>query len=291
MPLFTVIIPTYNRYELLKRAIDSVVGQTMTDFELIIVDDGSSDETYSIEKEYPGRLKYLRQENAGVSAARNTGIRAADSPYITLLDSDDTWFPGKLEAHREYIQAHPEIKIHQTEDIWIRNGKRVNPKHKHTKPEGDIFLNSLELCLISPSAVCMNRELFDIYGFFDEKLPACEDYDLWLEISAREYIGLVNSPLITRYAGHNDQLSSSYWGMDRFRVYAIIKLLKNSERNTACLKEEYAEKAGEIALQKLEILKNGALKRGRADFARDMEQVILQLKSRSYDETDLSLLL
>ena len=288
MPFFSVIIPAYNRKEQLRNAVKSVLAQDEKDFELIVVDDGSDDGTSDLADEYQDRIIYLFQNNKGVSAARNRGIELSDSPHITLLDSDDTWQRNKLSQHRRFINSNPHILIHQTEDIWIRNGTRVNPGAKHLKVQGKIFIPSLELCLISPSSVCISRTLFDQYGLFDEKLPACEDYDLWLRITPFEEIGLINEKLITRYAGHKDQLSSSFWGMDRFRLYSILKLLHNSGNE---IEDNYRDAAMKCALKKGEILLHGSEKRENKTQTEIFSKIISQLEAGFYRQTDYRSLL
>ncbi len=283
MPYFSVIIPSYNRKEKLKNAIDSVLAQSDIDFELIVVDDGSDDGTSSFADEYSNRITYIFQENSGVSAARNKGIVSSCAPNITLLDSDDTWDKKKLSKHREFIAKNPQILLHQTEDIWIRNGVRVNPGVKHLKTDGKIFPQSLDLCMISPSSVCISREIFNKYGLFDEKLPACEDYDLWLRITPFEEIGLIREKLITRYAGHDDQLSSSFWGMDRFRLYSILKLLDNSGEK---MNISYRMATVDNAIKKGKILLNGSDKRGNETQSKILMNIITQLEAGFYKQTD-----
>lgn len=288
MPFFTVIIPSFNRYDTLQRAVTSVLSQTYKDFELIIVDDGSTDKTPFIESQYSNSVIYIRQNNQGVSSARNTGIIKANSPFIAFLDSDDQWHREKLYEQYLYIKENPQISIHQTNEIWIRNGRRVNPMKKHAKVEGDIFLNSLDLCMISPSSVVVKRELLDRYGLFDVNLPVCEDYDLWLRITYHEKTGLIRKNLITKYGGHKSQLSKSYWAMDRFRIYAIIKFLKTEREIT---KPEYYDKARETAIKKCKILQSGAYKREEKEFAENIRSIIYYLESEKYSNINSKILL
>ncbi len=288
MPLFSIIIPTYNRETMTRRAIDSVLAQDFKDFELIVVDDGSTDGTRSIPQDYGNKIKYIKQPNSGVSSARNRGIIESRSEWTAFLDSDDTWHSTKLTFHKNYIENNSRIRIHQTEDLWIRNGVRVNPSKKHIKQEGNLFRKSLEMCAISPSSVVMSRSLFDQYGYFDTSLPACEDYDLWLKITAFEEIGLIKEKLMTRYAGHSGQLSSAFWGMDRFRLYSIIRLLS---LHGSRLKEEDHRAALNTAVQKAGVLMQGAVRRGKASMASLMEETITLLEERNYTKIDcLSLL-
>lgn len=260
----SVVVPTHNRAPLLPRALDSVLDQTLAPLEIIVVDDGSSDETANVIKEVYPSVRYLKQDNRGVSTARNRGIAAASGEWIALLDSDDTWLPGKLAAQRELLEANPGHRICHTEEIWIRNGRRVNAMKKHAKSGGHIFHRCLPLCVISPSSVLLQRSLIDEVGDFDEDLPVCEDYDLWLRICAREPVAFVEAPQIVKHGGHADQLSHRHWGMDRFRVRALEKII-----SSGALNPDNRSAATQTLLEKTRILAQGAEKRGnheRANF-------------------------
>ncbi|RLB06846.1 MAG: glycosyltransferase family 2 protein [Deltaproteobacteria bacterium] len=261
MPLVSVIIPTFNRGWILKEAIDSVLSQTFTDYELIVVDDGSTDNTPDILKSYP-QTKLIRQENRGVSAARNKGVKASAGKYLAFLDSDDLWLPGKLEKQVNFFNKNPDANICQTEEIWIRNGTRVNPKKKHLKPSGTIFEKCLGLCLVSPSAVMMTREVFDEAGGFDETLPACEDYDLWLRLTCKYPVYLIEEPLTIKRGGHKDQLSKMPC-LDKFRIKSLEKILKRGNLNP----QQY-EAAVKALEEKCRIYASGCEKRGRYTEAR-----------------------
>lgn len=226
MPKVSVIIPTYNRHAMLKEAVESVLAQDYQHFELIVVDDGSTDLTPEILKSYRAAVTVIHQNNQGVSSARNTGIKAASGDLVAFLDSDDLWLPQKLSSQVDFFKSNPEALICQTQEIWIRNGVRVNPKKQHQKASGMIFEPSLKLCLVSPSAVMMRASLFETVGLFDPDLPACEDYDLWLRISCRYPIYLIDTPLVIKRGGHADQLSRAS-GLDRFRIQAIIKIIES----------------------------------------------------------------
>ncbi len=260
-PFVSVILPTYNRSAFVGRAIDSVLSQSYTDFELIVVDDGSTDDTPALLARYGNFIKVIRQKNQGVSAARNSGIRAAAGSVIALLDSDDYWLPKKLEEQVAFFQSHPDALICQTEEIWIRNGKRVNPKKRHQKQSGMIFEKSLPLCLVSPSAVMIRKSLIDEVGLFDETLPACEDYDLWLRIAWKYPVYLIETPLIVKQGGHGDQLSSMP-ELDKYRITALIKILKNDG-----LSKPQRSSALAMLKEKCLIYANGCRKRGRTDEA------------------------
>ena len=260
MELVSVIIPTYNRAACLKEAIESVLNQTYKQFELIVVDDGSTDATGELFLQYGAKLLVLHAGHGGPSAARNCGIAAARGDYITFLDSDDVWLPDKLRAQMLFFQDHPEARVCQTEEIWIRNGVRVNPMKKHKKYSGWIFEQCLPLCIVSPSSVMIERSVFDRVGLFDETFLACEDYDLWLRIAARYPIYLIETPLIIKRGGHVDQQSKIISHLDQYRIRALCKILDSGILNPV----QHGQALEELK-KKCRIYGSGCLKRGRKD--------------------------
>lgn len=251
----SVVIPSYNRLDSLKRALQSVLMQDSAVDELIVIDDGSTDNTEDYVKKHWPQVKLIRQPNLGVSGARNVGIRQAGYDWIALLDSDDSWHPDKISNMRSAQANYPEIGLFHSDEIWIRHGVRVNAMNKHQKSGGDIFLRCLPLCIISPSAVVLKRSLIASVGYFDESLPVCEDYDLWLRICCQHSIHYIDKPLITKYGGHDDQLSTEYWGMDRFRIRALHRLIQQHN-----LSPRYRYAANAMMQTKLKVLLNGAIK-------------------------------
>jgi glycosyltransferase involved in cell wall biosynthesis len=259
MATVSVIIPTFNRAPKVIRAVSSILDQTFTQYEIIVVDDGSTDGT----KEALARFKdqiilTVHSTNRGVSAARNSGIKVSKAPLLAFLDSDDYWLPEKLAVQVGFFAAHPKTVACQTEEVWIRKGHRVNPGKRHLKPSGNIFEPSLKLCLVSPSAVLLKRSLIDEVGLFDEELPACEDYDLWLRISCRHPVHLIREQLVVKEGGCPDQLSLRYKGMDRFRIKALTTLLKSGALNERQLEATLKE----LSI-KCRIYGNGCLKRAK----------------------------
>ena len=245
----SVIIPTYNRYTFLKRALTSVFTQTYKPSEVIVIDDGSTDNTSQIKQDFPD-IKYFYQQNKGVSSARNLGIKKASYEWIAFLDSDDEWHKDKLKEQVAFHKQNPDILMSYTDEKWIRDAKEVKIPKKFKKYGGEIFDKCLSHCIIAPSASLIHKDLFSKVGLFDESLEVCEDYDLWLRVALEHPIGLVDKKLITKYAGHNDQLSFKHWGMDRFRVVALEKLLDSIQKETA----------REVLMQKYELLLKGAIK-------------------------------
>lgn len=252
-----VIIPTYNRSSVLKNAIDSVLGQSYTHFNLYIVDDGSSDETDLLLNQYKdhSQVTILKQKNQGVSAARNLGIRNSKASWLCFLDSDDTWLPDKLKCQVDFLMKNSHLRFIHTEEIWVRNGVRVNPKIKHQKSHENLFLRSLDFCLISPSTVMIRRDLLNEHGLFNEDFVVCEDYDLWLKVLAREEVGFLPMPLTIKNGGHEDQLSTKFVAMDYWRIKSLLQLLKSTSH-----KEDVKEEIKKVLIKKSQILMKGYLK-------------------------------
>ncbi len=197
--MVSVVIPTFNRRTLVREAVASVCAQRDVACEIIVVDDGSSDGTAAaLREEFGIRIRVLDSANRGVAAARNLGVAASSGDLIAFLDSDDLWLSDKLAAQVAFFISHADAEICQTEEIWMRNGVRVNPCAHQRKPSGDIFEPSLRVCLISSSAVVLRRSLFERVGGFDESLPACEDYDLWLRILRDTPVWLIDRPLVIK---------------------------------------------------------------------------------------------
>jgi glycosyltransferase involved in cell wall biosynthesis len=256
--------------------------QTWIPRHIIVVDDGSTDSTADlIQTQFP-QAHYLYQNNSGVSAARNTGIRfnvslADSAEWLALLDSDDEWLPQKLERQLTAWREAPQHRLIHCNEMWVRNGKRVNPMKKHRKYGGDIFKHCLPLCAISPSAVVLHQDLLSETGLFDEGLPACEDYDLWLRICHREAVLFIDEPLLVKYGGHPDQLSRQHWGMDRFRVKALCRCLDREN-----LDHQQRSATQNMLAEKLSILIEGARKRNQHDAAQEYERLKHQYLNTSY---------
>lgn len=277
LPVVSVIIPTYNRRALVDEAVGSVLAQSYNNFELIVIDDGSDDGTADHLARYGSYLRLISRRRSGVAAARNYGVSVAKGRYLAFLDSDDLWMPNKLEIQVAFMGQHLGVQICQTDEIWIRNRVRVNPKTKHKKPSGDVFRRSLDLCLVSPSAVMMTKQLFNQVGGFDESFPVCEDYDLWLRIAVERAIPLVPRALVIKRGGHTDQLSHSMWGMDRYRIESLRKLLRKG------IPEEKREWVLDALKRKVCILCQGARRRGRQHEAAAYEAVVAEFLQEKID--------
>jgi len=255
----TVIIPTFNRGYCVAESIQSVLDQNFRDFELIVVDDGSADNTAEVINQFSDIHKISISKNRGVSFARNLAMKQARGEWIAFLDSDDLWQKDKLAIQMKWIECNPDYHAIYTDEIWIRNGVRVNPMRKHRKYSGDIFRHCLPLCIVSPSSVLLRGELLSEIGGFDESMPVCEDYDLWLRISMRFPFHFIEDKLIVKRGGHKDQLSRKFWGMDRWRVHSLEKLMRENGMN-----EEQRGWVLQMLIKKCEILARGYGKRGKS---------------------------
>jgi len=269
MPQFSVIIPTYNRREFLQKAVATVLSQTFGDWELIIVDDGSTDDTAAMVAGYTdARIRCVVQENQGPAAARNYGLRLATAPWAAFLDSDDWWLPEKLQRAQEFIERCPEISVFHTKEVWFRRGKFLPQKRRHQKPDGRVYRQALPLCCISISTAVVRRSVFEQVGVFDESFEACEDYDLWLRITSRYEVRLIPEALTEKDGGRPDELSVRIWGLDRFRIRALVKMLETGE----LAPEDQSATVAEL-VKKCRIFAQGARKRGRIREAQDYERL------------------
>jgi len=271
MTKVSVIIPTFNRQEYIQRAIKSVLAQTYKDFEIIVVNDGSTDNTVEILKLYLPKIKLINIENSGVSFARNLGVKNSNGDLIAFLDSDDEWLPQKLEKQMKFHENNLSIPLIHGEELWVRNGKRVNPKNKHKKSGGFIIEKCLPMCVISPSATIINRDIYNEFCGFREDYPACEDYDLWLKVCSKYEIGFIEEPIIIKYGGHSDQLSAKFIGMDYWRINSLIDLLEYSKidilRSTII----------KLINKKLHILEIGSIKHDNQKMLKNIKTLKMRL--------------
>ncbi|HDS16906.1 MAG TPA: glycosyltransferase [Proteobacteria bacterium] len=270
-PLVSVVIPTFNRAQPLLRAVASVLDQSYSRLQIIVVDDASTDASAALlVKHFGNRIELLRlPRNRGVSYARNRGIAFSRGDFIALLDSDDLWSPEKIARQLAFMREDPELLLSQTDEIWIRDGRQVNPRFRHRKPSGYIFAECLPLCVVSPSAVMMRRRFFARVGLFDENLPACEDYDLWLRTASRYPVPLLAEKLVVKHGGHADQLSRTVPALDRYRIQALLKVL-----HSGTLTKAQREMALAVLQEKSAVYLAGCRKRGRQAEIYQLQQAL-----------------
>lgn len=259
-PIVSAIITTFNRRTFLREALSSVLSQDYENLEVIVIDDGSRDGSFEEAKGTP--VRYIWKPNGGISSARNLGIAVAKGDYVAFLDCDDLWKKNKLTAQVEaaILSGAPLVYTNET---WIRNGKHLNQKKRHAKFSGSIYAHCLPLCIISPSSVLIEKRLFDEVGQFDEAMPVCEDYDMWLRITCRYPVLFLEDSLIVKRGGHEDQLSKSQEAIDRFRIDSLVKILASG-----LLTNQQRLLTAEELRRKCTIYAKGAEKRGKMEEAR-----------------------
>lgn len=265
----SVIIPTYNRADLVCEAVQSVLKQKVPADEVWVVDDGSTDDTLEKLYSFAGRINIHQQPNRGVSAARNAGIQLSRSEWLAFLDSDDLWKPKKLLRQKEELAKNLNARLCYTDEEWRKNDQWKNPKNIHSKYSGWIYEKCLPLCIISPSSVMVHRSVFEEIGLFDENLPACEDYDLWLRVCSRMPALYVPQKLIVKRAGAWEQLSRQH-SLDKYRIQALIKRLRSGE-----LTEEQNAATEMMLQEKMHIYALGCEKHGRHEELAWLESVKL----------------
>ena len=209
MPKVSVIIPTYNRARFVLKAIQSVLDQTFNDFEIIVVDDGSTDNTRNLLTNFGKKIRYFYKNNAGVASARNFGIQQSCAKYIAFLDSDDMWLPERLGKGVKILDSNKDTSLVFSDIYRVKNGQRMKQSYfdLYSPYKGFVFENLYLQDFIPTSSVVLKEECFKKTGLFDEDLPSCEDYDMWLRISTSFRVKYINEPLVL-FMYHSKNLSS-----------------------------------------------------------------------------------
>lgn len=261
MPNVSVIIPVYNRSELLKEAVQSVLDQTYRDFELIVVDDGSDSEEMALTTDICERAgaRLIRLTHFGCPGrARNRGVEQASGRWIAFLDSDDIWCPEKLQKQVDYLNENKGCALVHTREVWKREGRIVSQRKQRHNRCGDIYEDALVKCIIGPSTVMIDRSVYDLLGGFNDHIEIAEDYEFWLRFTAKYKCGYLEYPLVIKRAGTWDQLSEKYGQIEIFRIRALRIFLDYND-----LSETQRELAIFEYVRKCLIFANGCDKRGR----------------------------
>ncbi|MBF0522910.1 MAG: glycosyltransferase [Candidatus Omnitrophica bacterium] len=234
----SVIIPTYNRAQYLKHALDSVFQQTYTDFEVVVVDGGSIDNTKEVlndyKSAYQGKIKCFFCENKGAAAARNFGVKHASGEWIAFLDSDDLWLPYKLEQQIKFLDETPDVSlVYSLYESFDDRGSCVSDvlaNYYKVLPQGNVLPELLLRCFIWTSTVVMRRNLFKEMNGFNERLRIGEDYDLWLRVAQKHQIGAVKN-VLARYRQHDSNImKEDRKNFDPSEVMVIQNFVKNNPK-------------------------------------------------------------
>jgi len=266
---------------MLAEAVQSVLSQTYENIELIVADDGSAQRPLDGIIGSDARLKYLPGPPRGAAAARNRGIRASTGEYVAFLDSDDLWNRKKLEHQLAAMIENPQAGLCYTDEIWLKDGKWLNQKKRHKKWGGWIFPFCLPLCIVSLSSAFFPKHVLDEIGPLNEGLPVCEDYEYWVRLSLRYQTVFLPQRLVTKRGGHEGQLSEKYWGIDRFRIKALVGILQHETLSP--VQKEIT--ANEIE-RKCHVVAGGARKRGFAERTDHYCRVALWARGFAYQTSD-----
>jgi len=233
-PLVTVIIPVFNCEKYIRDSVDSALNQTYSNIEVIAVDDGSSDGSHHILQTYGDRISIISQKNLGAAVARNAGIAASTGKYVAFLDSDDFWFPEKIEAQVKYLEDHPEVKMvfcGWLEWPYSRNKGSPQPRRVaqydlqaiQQELSGDLYKELLLECVVHTSTVVMNIELTHDIGGFDPEFRKGQDYDYWLRASRKTLIHKLSATL-SLYRIHEESITSNP-GSINYEYFAVKNAL------------------------------------------------------------------
>lgn len=264
MPKISVIIPTYNRAHYIRFAIRSVLNQTFSDFELIIVDDGSIDNTRWIVNSFKDeRIIYLpREVNKGPAAARNAGIKSSKGTLIAFLDDDDEGLPEKLECQVKVMEGNPEVGLVYAGYLKVDDKGKIINKINTTKKQCS-FYDLIQQNPIMLGTVIVRRECFERVGLFDEDLYGTEDWDMWIRISKHFLFKSVNRPL-TKYRVHKGMISRDNYT----RPEQIIRVFDKYTKELELIPVNYRKDilARQHFLRGAYLCSNGRMSEGRSEF-------------------------
>jgi glycosyltransferase involved in cell wall biosynthesis len=234
-PRVSAVIPTYNYARYVADAVESALAQCLPGLEVVVVDDGSTDATADVLRRFGGRIRYVRQENRGLSAARNTGIRVARGRYLAFLDSDDLWLPGKLSEQAAWLDAEPEVGLVYGEALIVDERSTEEPTlHSHwaPHPSGWVWPALVRQNVVPSPTPMVRREVFERVGPFDETLTACEDWDMWIRVSRVCPFAYVDR-VVAKYRRHHANMSLDYERMMANGLRVLEKAFASPRRSPA----------------------------------------------------------
>ena len=273
----SVIIPTFNREKFITKAIDSVMAQTYQDFEIIVLDDGSTDNTRELLGRYNDRVKYFYQENRGIASARNEAIKRSSGDYIAFLDSDDYWIREKLEKQIQVFNQHQEYGMVASCCSSIRLDGSFREKNRPGK-SGWVLEDLFRKNFIRTSSAMIKRECLDQVGLFDESFRECEEYDLWLRIAARYPIGFINESLAV-YVDNAEGISTDSLAGRLFRLKVLEKEYLKEKIPAGMYNKRIADTCHYIGRH---YIKRGDLDSGRRYLKKAQSLAPLNLKNLLY---------
>jgi len=270
----SVIIPTYNASRYVTEAVDSVLNQDYDNCEIIVVDDGSTDDTREALRKYEGKIRYIYQENGGPAKARNTGIISSQGDYIAFLDADDLWLPGKLRKQIDFLHRHSQYAMVYTDMKHVVEGKIVHESYLKERnyryvSSGFIYENLLRECFIFTPTVIVERECLEKVGLFREDLRISEDYDLWLRIADEYEIGFLDEPLVIRNR-HESNLTGDRYLYITSCIQLFEELLEKNKENrkrVKIIKEALAVRYFNLGYYLFEL---GRLRESRYNFVKSL---------------------
>jgi glycosyltransferase involved in cell wall biosynthesis len=250
-PQISVIIPAYNAEGLIGSTLDSVLDQTYQDFEILVVDDGSTDGTGEVVQSYGEPVRYRRKENGGTASARNVGLQEARGEYVAFLDADDRWYPTKLERQMSLHEAHPDLAWSYTDSYLVdAESGTILVRKSQVRPRtgGDVLRPLLRGNFIAPSTLVVRRSVFDTVGTFDESAfyHSAEDWELWMKIAARHPIYFLNEPLVEtrQHTGRKTKTMD----LDRALVERLTIIQEAVDRNPDRLADAQEEAQSRVLL-------------------------------------------
>lgn len=233
MPKVSIIIPAYNSSRFISEAIKSIFNQTFKDFEIIVIDDGSTDDTKDVLKPFIHQIQYIFKENGGVASARNVGIRMSKGKYIAFLDYDDIWLPNKLELQVQILDTCPQVGLVHTDNLFLINNETSSHTCKSKIKDkkllsGRIFKSLLmQKFFLTCSTVMVRKVCFDKVGLFDISLPPADDFDMWLRITKEWDCAYIDIPLV-KYRIHSSNISRNHQKMHSATFAVLTKIFTDS---------------------------------------------------------------